>query len=847
MFKRVIMKTLMKYILLVSIFASLAACQKQDFQENQNVKIFVSINSETQTRVNHDATALIDGDQLVVLNTSRKTNNRAVFVYNESYDEWVTSDNIMWEGKGDNVFKAWHPATAEFETFTIPFDQTSGLNACDWMTAIASAKIADGGVSLKFNRHLTKVNVMVTGWGNEFGAEGPIIDNVDLISLSGTLTNDGVSVTGDATPVAVRSYYQPDKNLRSAIIAPGEYSAGDDIIKVYINGNEIPLLVKASEGLNLKAGMAYTLKLYIGKDRMEITSDDVSVERWDDETLTNQEILSGIGSQPTGGSLFDKDRYIIYENYGQIVVSGDDYYSMNPYFKSRVPTISEIEMKFQLPSASTAYLFHSEMENFYNGVLTTSEGLVFRWDNSRDVTNEKVLTWSEIGIPPTVPIVLNISLSRGVATINGREFSIPEVQTFRYILYLFSAYEYIDDSEGWSKRYFGVPSGTKLYYAKIMDENGGISYHGYAAQVEDSNGIVRNVWKSEYNGRTYYEYPRTNFEGTWIHTYSSSWRHFEGGVDENSKVPVNCIDFEYDEVKYACLAAFDTDGDNELSYDEAAAVKDISTLVFPKSSEVSFNEFKCFTSVTEIPKNFFNRANLTSIEFPLSLKKIGEYGFYSCTKLTSVTLPENITLDYGAFSRCSGLTEVTVPSGTEWVTDAFYCCTSLTKAIIKSGVTYIPECAFQGCSNLTYVSIPSTVTELRLSVFRDCTSLRNIQIPNSVTVMKESVFYGCSQLVSVSLSENLTTVPYNCFYNCSSLKEITIPSKVEVIDRYAFAYCSALTTVYAKATTPPGINSDSFYKCTNLSSIYVPSSSYSNYYNNSNWSTYRNYLISKTY
>ena len=42
---------------------------------------------------------------------------------------------------------------------------------------------------------------------------------------------------------------------------------------------------------------------------------------------------------------------------------------------------------------------------------------------------------------------------------------------------------------------------------------------------------------------------------------------------------------------------------------------------------------------------------------------IGEYAFYDCSGLTSVTIPNSVTsIGYAAFYNCSGLTSVTIPN-----------------------------------------------------------------------------------------------------------------------------------------------------------------------------------------
>ena len=56
--------------------------------------------------------------------------------------------------------------------------------------------------------------------------------------------------------------------------------------------------------------------------------------------------------------------------------------------------------------------------------------------------------------------------------------------------------------------------------------------------------------------------------------------------------------------------------------------------------------------------------------------KLGDYAFYGCSGLTSLTLPSGVTsIGYRAFEGCSGLTSLTIPSGvTEIGYSAFAYC-----------------------------------------------------------------------------------------------------------------------------------------------------------------------------
>ena len=84
---------------------------------------------------------------------------------------------------------------------------------------------------------------------------------------------------------------------------------------------------------------------------------------------------------------------------------------------------------------------------------------------------------------------------------------------------------------------------------------------------------------------------------------------------------------------------------------------------------------------------------------PYKVTSIGEYAFYDCTYLRSITIPNSVTnISIGAFQGCSGLTSVTIPNS----------------------VTSIGEQAFFQCSKLRYVTIPNSVTSIGKYAFSNC-------------------------------------------------------------------------------------------------------------------------------
>ncbi len=220
---------------------------------------------------------------------------------------------------------------------------------------------------------------------------------------------------------------------------------------------------------------------------------------------------------------------------------------------------------------------------------------------------------------------------------------------------------------------------------------------------------------------------------------------------------------------------------------------------------------------------------------------IGDFAFYYCSDLTSVTIPNSVTsIGGGAFEGCSGLTSVTIPNSVTSIgSGAFRGCTSLTSVTIPNSVTSIGGWAFDNCSGLTSVTIPNSVTSIGDFAFYYCSGLTSVTIPNSVTSIREGTFYNCRSLTSVTIPNSVTSIGYEAFLGCTSLTSVTIPNSVTSIGYSAFRGCSGLTTVISKMENPCYIDTecfhdDVFYNVT----LYVPKGTVDKYKSTNYWNKF---------
>ena len=205
--------------------------------------------------------------------------------------------------------------------------------------------------------------------------------------------------------------------------------------------------------------------------------------------------------------------------------------------------------------------------------------------------------------------------------------------------------------------------------------------------------------------------------------------------------------------------------------------------------------------------------------------KLGDWAFYGCSGLTSLTIPSGVTsIGDKAFKGCSRLTSLTIPSGVTSIGDwAFSGCSGLTSLPIPSSVTSIGNYAFYGCSGLTSLTLPSGVTSIGNYTFYGCSGLTSLTLPSSVTSIGNDAFTGCSGLTSLTLPSGVTSIGDYAFYGCRGLTSLTLPSSVTSIGDWAFGYCSELTSL----TLPSGVTSIGnyvFFGCSGLTSLTLPSS-----------------------
>ncbi len=105
-----------------------------------------------------------------------------------------------------------------------------------------------------------------------------------------------------------------------------------------------------------------------------------------------------------------------------------------------------------------------------------------------------------------------------------------------------------------------------------------------------------------------------------------------------------------------------------------------------------------------------------------SVADIGEYAFYGCSGLTSITIPNSVyCISFNAFRGCSGLTSITIPNSVMSIDSYAFCdCSGLTFITLPNSAL-IGDYAFRGCSKITDVCCyAEEVPWTDFDVFQEC-------------------------------------------------------------------------------------------------------------------------------
>lgn len=229
-----------------------------------------------------------------------------------------------------------------------------------------------------------------------------------------------------------------------------------------------------------------------------------------------------------------------------------------------------------------------------------------------------------------------------------------------------------------------------------------------------------------------------------------------------------------------------------------------------------------------------NYAGLTEVAIPPTVKYkgvtymvtgIGEFAFFECSSLKSISIPSTVTSIGGWAFTSSGIMD----QEANWKNKLLCIDGCLIKVqediygacVVKEDVRLIGNRAFADCYYLTSVTLPPSVKNIGKETFSKCSHLRSVILPEQLKTIGNNAFTGCAQLQSIVLPESLQSVGSNAFEGCTMLQSVVIPAGVTTVNRSLFAGCQSLQSVqlHDRVTI---VGEMAFDRCASLQQVVVP-------------------------
>lgn len=178
-------------------------------------------------------------------------------------------------------------------------------------------------------------------------------------------------------------------------------------------------------------------------------------------------------------------------------------------------------------------------------------------------------------------------------------------------------------------------------------------------------------------------------------------------------------------------------------------------------------------SLKEIGSHALAGNDFVTLQIPDGLTTIGDYAFYDCDKLTSVTLPASVTsIGNYLFAGCDAIKSVDMSAISLDVLPeyTFRNAAALEEVKLPSSLKEIGQGAFVGCRSLAGASLPSSLSEIGEQAFSH-SALATAEIPASVGKVGDFAFARCESMTKATLADSDTELGDGVFFYATSLKD----------------------------------------------------------------------------
>lgn len=284
-----------------------------------------------------------------------------------------------------------------------------------------------------------------------------------------------------------------------------------------------------------------------------------------------------------------------------------------------------------------------------------------------------------------------------------------------------------------------------------------------------------------------------------------------------------------------------------------------------------------------LPSAFKDCVNIKTLRVHKNIRAIREFAFCGCTNLTTVMLPDGISIEGSAFKDCVNLDNISLGkdvymSSASFADTAYYNnkenwekgflyigeylvgfdnAETSKVASIKEGTTKIVSDLFDLRNSIETIQIPSSVESFVDYHLLEGANLKNIYvdvnnpwfssvdgnlytkdgkkliryakgktetmfyIPNGVTHISDGAFESAKNLEYIELSTSVTQIGWYAFAYCEALEHVELSTSVTQIGNYAFTYCVQLKSIELPASVIE-IGDFAFARCIKLEKIEIP-------------------------